>query len=434
MAKALTDRKLQALKRKPPKAGTTRDVDDGEVPGLKVRVMPSGERSFVLVARYPGSQNPTRRSLGMYGELTLAEARSRARTWRELLRKGIDPRDQEERQRLAEQRKRANTFAAVAEDFIADKLPSERKGREVERDIRREFIPLWGGRPITDIEPIDGRAVIKAVKDRAPAQARNLLGIGKRLFSWAVDQQCYGLATSPFDNLKPTKIIGEKVAGDRILSDAEIFALRRAATRTPYPHGPVYLMLLLTALRLNEAADASWPEFDLTNRLWTIPASRMKGKSGKARAHVVPLTSDIAEILEALPRFRRGDFLFSTTFGASPCWMSNKVKRRIDWRMLRTIRALARRRGDDPSKVELAPWTNHDIRRTIRSRLSRLKITEEAREAVLAHVRPGIKGTYDHHDYLDEKREALGLWANRLREIVEPPPDNVVAITGGGRS
>ena len=42
MAKALTDRKLQALKRKPPKAGTTRDVDDGEVPGLKVRVMPSG--------------------------------------------------------------------------------------------------------------------------------------------------------------------------------------------------------------------------------------------------------------------------------------------------------------------------------------------------------------------------------------------------------
>jgi integrase len=431
MAKVLTDRKLQALKRKPPKPGTTRDVDDGEVPGLKARVMPSGERSFVLVGRFPGSQNPTRRSLGMYGELTLSEARDKARKWRELLKRGIDPRDQEDRDRRQEQRKRANTFAAVAEDFITDKLPSERKGREVERDIRREFIPLWGGRPITDIEPIDGRAVIKAVKDRAPAQARNLLGIAKRLFSWAVDQQCYGLTTSPFDNLKPTKIIGEKVSGDRTLSDDELFALWRAATRTPYPHGPVYRILILTALRLNEAADASWQEFDLTNRLWVIPAIRMKGKNGKARAHVVPLTSEILKILETLPRFQRGQFLFSTTFGASPAWMSDKVKRRLDGRMLRTLRALARRRGDDPDKVVLAPWTNHDTRRTIRSRLSRLKITEEAREAVLAHVRPGIKGTYDHHDYLDEKREALVLWANRLREIIEPAPHNVVAIAGG---
>jgi integrase len=433
MVQKLTDRKLQALRNKPPKAGTTRDVDDGEVLGLKVRVMPSGERSFVLVGRFPGSQNPTRRALGMYGELGLAEAREKARKWRELLKRGIDPREQEKRERQQEQRKRANTFAAVAEDFITGKLPSERKGWEVERDIRREFIPPWGGRPITDIEPIDVRAIIKAVKDRpAPAQARNLLGIAKRLFAWAVDQQCYSLEASPADNLKPTKIIGDKVSGVRVLSDDEVFALWRAATRTPYPHGPVYRILVLTALRLNEAADASWPEFDLTNRLWVIPASRMKGKNGKARAHVVPLTSEIIEILEALPRFKTGQYLFSTTFGASPVWMSDKVKRRIDGRMLRTLRALARRRGDDPSKVVLTPWTNHDIRRTIRSRLSRLKITEEAREAVLAHVRPGIKGTYDHHDYLDEKREALALWANRLREIAEPPPANVVVIQARG--
>jgi integrase len=434
MAKALTDRKLKSLQRKPPQKPT--DNDDGVVGPLKARVMPSGEISFVLVARYPRNpKNPTRVSLGLYGELTLEEARGRARRWLELLKRGIDPRDQEEKAKLAEQRKRANTFAAVAEDFITDKLPSERKGREVERDIRREFIPLWGGRPITDIEPIDVRAVIKAVKDRAPAQARNILGIAKRLFAWAVDQQCYGLEASPAANLKPTKIIGDKVSGNRVLSDDELFALWRAATQTPYPHGPVYQILVLSALRLNEAADAAWSEFDLRTGLWTIPASRMKGKNGKARAHVVPLTSEITEILETLPRFKTGQYLFSTTFGASPVWMSDKVKRRIDGRMLLTLRALARRRGDDPDKVVLAPWTNHDIRRTIRGRLSRLKITEEAREAVLAHVRPGIKGVYDHHDYLDEKREALVLWGNRLREIIEPPPDNVVAIpASGGRS
>jgi hypothetical protein len=55
-------------------------------------------------------------------------------------------------------------------------------------------------------------------------------------------------------------------------------------------------------------------------------------------------------------------------------------------------------------------------------------VTEEAREAVLAHARPGIKGTYDLYDYLDEKREALELWAARLREIVSPPPDNVIKL------
>jgi hypothetical protein len=96
--------------------------------------------------------------------------------------------------------------------------------------------------------------------------------------------------------------------------------------------------------------------------------------------------------------------------------------------MLRTLRALARRRGDDPRKVALPPWKNHDIRRTVRSHLSRLKVAEEVREAVLAHVRPGIKGVYDLHDYLDEKREALLLWAARLKTIVEPPPSNVVAL------
>jgi len=433
MTRSLTDRKLQSLGKSPPPAGKTRDVDDGEVPGLKVRIMPSGELSFVLVGRFPGSSNPTRRSLGGYGELTLEEARQKARHWRDLLKRGIDPREEIERQKLAQQRKQENSFAAVAEDFIKFKLPGERKGAEVERDIRREFIQLWGGRPITNIETIDIRNAIKAVKDRpAPAQARNLLTTAKRLFAWARDQHCYGIAVSPAETLKPTAIIGEKASGDRILTDDELFALWRAATRTPYPHGPVYQLLILTGLRLNEAADAAWSEFDLPNQIWTIPASRMKGKNSRARAHVVPLTPDIRMIFDGLPRFKAGKYLFSTTFGASPVWMTSKVKDRIDKRMLQTLQAVAVSLGDDPTKVELAPWTNHDIRRTVRSRLSRLKITEEAREAVLAHVRPGIKGTYDLHDYLDEKREALTLWAGRLRDIIEPPPPNVVAIPARG--
>jgi integrase len=216
-----------------------------------------------------------------------------------------------------------------------------------------------------------------------------------------------------------------------VLSDDELFALWRAASRMPYPVGPAYQLLCLTALRLNEAVDASWDEFKTREGAWIIPAERMKGKDGgkkQARPHAVPLTAGLLELLEGLPRFKKGKFLFSTTAGRSPTWIGTKIKERLDRRMLLTMRALAKRRGDDPDEVTLPHFVNHDIRRTVRSHLSRLKITEEAREAVLAHARPGIKGTYDLHDYLDEKREALELWAVRLREIVDPKPGNVIRL------
>jgi integrase len=217
----------------------------------------------------------------------------------------------------------------------------------------------------------------------------------------------------------------------------------RTVRRLPYPYRQVYELLTLPGLRLNAAADASWSEFNpavvralrqpkeedervdwwrftVEQFVWIIPAERMKGDNVDAKPHLVPLTPDILRALEMLPLFRNGDYLFSTTFAERPVWMSHKIKKHIDGRMLRTLRALARQRGDDPARVELEHWVNHDLRRVVRSNLSRLRVTEEVREAVLAHVRPGIKGNYDVYDYADEKREALELWAARLRSIVEP--------------
>src|SRR5262245_50638506 len=413
---------------KPARAGTRYEIADKVTPGLIVRVTDRGTKTFALVARYPGSTNPTRRSLGEYGVLTLEAARAKARQWHELLTKGADPAEQEERARLAEQTKRKNTFAAVVEDFITEKLPGERSAKAVERELRREFLPAWGHLPITEITDLQVIAIIKEKKRTAPVQARNLLALAKRFFTWAVDQRVYGLAVSPCAMLKPGSLIGEKTQGDRTLSDDELFALWRCAKRMPYPYGPVYRLLMLTALRLNEVADASELELNRREKIWVIPAERMKGKNSKARAHAVPLTDDILAIFDSLPRFKSGKFLFSTTFGKTPAWIGDKVKKKLDTRILHTLRAMARTRGEDPDDVELKPWRNHDIRRTVRSQLSRLKIAEEAREAVMAHTRPGIAKVYDHHDYLDEKREALTLWAARLRTIVEPAPPNVVTL------
>jgi integrase len=427
--RTLNDRALKALK--PALPGKLYDVTDTVVPGFGVRVSDSGRRTFILIARYPGSRNPTRRALGEYGELTLERARTKARDWLELIRKGIDPREDQERQRLAQHRKRANSFAAVAEDFIKDKLATERKGKEVERDIRREFMPVWSGRPIAEITPHDLRAVVKAAKDRgAPYQAHNLLGHARRLFSWAIDQQVYGLESSPCDRLKPKAIIGEKRPRSRIFDDDELRAFWRAAQRMSYPYGPALRMLQLTGQRHREVTDARWGEFDLEGKVWAVPPERFKSDA----THRVPLVDDVCALLTSLPRFRRGDHLFSTSFGERPTVISDKIKGKLDVRMLRTLKAMARRRGDDPSRIELKPWVIHDLRRTLRTHLSALRIPDHIAEMVIGHGRQGLQRVYDQHRYLDEMREALAMWAARLRSIVEPPPANVVDLRARART
>jgi hypothetical protein len=131
MRKMLTDRLLRSLKPRP----VSFDLMDALVPGLGVRVLPSGQRTFVLVGRFRGGRNPTRRALGGYGELTLEKARAKARDWLELIRRGIDPQVEEQRLRHAEHRRLQNTFEVVAEDFIKEKVSRERKSKEVERDF-----------------------------------------------------------------------------------------------------------------------------------------------------------------------------------------------------------------------------------------------------------------------------------------------------------
>src|SRR5262245_11514190 len=397
---------------------------DDRFHGFGVRVSDTGRKTFLLNVRFPGQRNPARRALGHYGPITLAEATEKARDWLKLVEKGKDPEDEQERARAAEQRKRSTSFRSVAETFIKEKLPKERKGAEVERDIRNNFLGPWGGRPITEITAPDIAAIVKAKATDAPAQARNLLATAKRLFQWAIDQHAYGLEASPAAVIKPAALVGEKIARKRNFSDDEVRAFLRAVERMPYPYGPLYRLLLLTGLRLNEVADAQWSEIDLQKKIWVVPASRMKGKESRAREHAVPLTPEILQILESLPRFKHGDYLFSTEHGKVPVWVGSKVKAKLDALMLSELQAMA----EMPDKVKLAPWVVHDLRRVVRAGMSRLRIATEVAESVLAHVRPGIQGTYDVYSYLDEKRHALEVWSAHLRELTQPPPANVVKL------
>jgi integrase len=393
---ALSDRFIASPKRKP--ATGRRDYADALVPGLAMRVTEAGHRSFVLIARYPSNpRNPTRRALGDYGELTLEAARAKAREWLALIKRGIDPKVDEAKKRAEAHRKQVNTFSVVASQFLDRHAAGLRKSAEARRIIEVEFVTRWRDRPITDILPEEAAAAIRVIVNRgAPYQAHNALGYLRRLFNWAIGTHEFGITGSPLNGLRPADLIGKREARNRVLSDAELAAVWAAAGTMGYPHGPLFRLLILTGQREREVADMTWSEVDAGKELWTIPATRMKG----GRAHEVPLCADALVLLQALPRFTAGAFVFTTTAGAKPVNGFSKAKARID-----------RLSG-------VADWKLHDIRRTMRTHLSALPVQDLVRELVIAHAKPGLHRVYDQHAYEQEKRECLALWETRLRGIL----------------
>jgi hypothetical protein len=232
--KRLTDRALKALR--PAAPGTRFQIMETDALGLGIRVTDKGQRTFVLVARFPGSVNPTRRALGEYGVISLEQARRKAREWQDLIRRGIDPREEEQRAKQAENERRENSFARVAEDFERlalvgpdPKNPLQRTGPATAHEIRLEFVSRFGDRPVDSITARDILTVIDAAVARgAPYRARNLLGHVRRMFNWAIARRVYGLDRSPCDRMAPSQVIGPKLSRDRVLTNEE---LRQSGTR-----------------------------------------------------------------------------------------------------------------------------------------------------------------------------------------------------------
>ena len=382
---------------------------DALVPGLAVRVTDKGTRTYVLTTRYPGSSNPTRRALGEVGELGLAEARQKAREWLRQIGMGVDPTAEARRERAAEQERRANTFAVAAEEYITSRLISQRKGARAAREIRNELIPHWGSRPLAEIKRVDVVQVVDAVAKRGPYYARNIYQHAQGLFNWAVKRGLYGLDVSPCAGLRPRDLIGQCLAPrQRVLHESEMRALWISAEHLGYPSGPLTRLLMLTGARLNEVAGARWQEFDMKACLWTVPAQRFKSNA----THLVPLTDAAVALLQSVPQWRQGDALFSTTGGIKPVNGFSKTKDRLD-------NLMAAELGARPPS-----WVFHDIRRTVRTQFSRLRIPTEVAELIIGHGKKGLARVYDQHEYLDEMREALEVWAARLQAIIAAPPPN----------
>ncbi|MGO8923341.1 MAG: tyrosine-type recombinase/integrase [Xanthobacteraceae bacterium] len=451
MAKRLTEKAVKRL-------GAKRAaywIWDSLATGLGLKVTPVGAKIWVMQLRYPGHPAQSRRTLGKYPSLDLAAARAKAQAWYAWVKQGIDPADAEaaererrEVNRRAETLKRENTFASVAERFIAERA-SNRRALVDAREIHRLLVAQWGEYPIHKIAPRDVRQLIDHIKLRAPYDARNAWTHAVGIFKMAVHNEL--ITASPCASLDK-KLLFKNLKLEprqRTLDDSEIAAFWTASGRLGYPYGLFYRLLLLTGVRVNELAQAQWSEVhpelrrllreakagkpvdwsavDDSVKLWTIPRERFKSDA----EHIVPLSDDALALLESLPRFAGCDFLFTAT-GNKPINDRHRAKARLDAFMIEALREAACQRGDDPN-VKLVPWVNHDLRRVLRTNLSALDVADHIAEICLGHGRKGLQRVYDQHRYLDQQRDAFARWAARLRTIVgpQPTPDrppNVVSL------
>jgi integrase len=413
--KALNVRAVEALR--PAPAGMRYEIMDPAVPGFGVRVTDKGKRTYVLVGRFPGSEHPTRREIAEVGKLTLEEAHTEARKWNALIKRGIDPRGEKERQRQAELRKQKHTFAAVAEEYLKRHVAKQRTAKKTERAIRAELLPILGARPIAEITREEAKELLRAIIDRpAPRMAELVYQHLRGVFAWAEKEGTYGLEGAPTDKIKPKLFFGERKPRTRVLSDDELRAFWRATERMGYPFGPLFQLLLLTGCRETEIGSASWREISLDRTLLRVPAARFKSEV----EHLVPLSADACALLETLPRFTRGDFMFTARYGEAPVVNYGKAKERLDRYMTEEL-------GHAPE-----PFRLHDLRRTVRTRLSSLRVAFEVAEMVIGHGKRGNQRTYDQHQYIDEIG-ALEMWAAKLRSFITPPPPNVVQGQFGDR-
>lgn len=385
MKKQINDRLIASLK--PANAGSRYDVMDSLAPGFGVRVTDTGHKSYFLYTRPPGSKSPVRRIIGQVGSMKVAAARDIALAWKRDMVSGVDPKIEKATKAAAITKAKGNTFSAALESYIVAKLGDQKKKDEISRLLRRDFAPL-NARPLDAVKRVEIADIVTKI-----TQGRIALHYVKRFFNWAADMG--KIDYSPIATVNPSTLFGKLVARNRVLTDDELKRVWHAAVKLGYPFGPIYQMLILTGLRLNEVADAVWSEVDMRAKTWTIPAERMKGKV----AHVVPLCPQMIAIFKKLPRWNMGDFMYSRD-GTKPLTVSNHVKGQMD------------------IAAKVYGWVNHDLRRTMRSHLSKLPIEEHVRELMIAHKRKGIAGVYDQADYLDEKRAGFELWCARLATVV----------------
>lgn len=365
--------------------------------GLYLLVNPNGSRYWRMKYRYAGKEKLL--SIGVYPDVTLAEARDKRTQAKRILAAGDDPSEVKQAEREAKNLAANNSFELLALEWHEHKKPNWSSGYadDIMEYLRKDIFPYIGKKAITDIKPITMLSVLKKMEERGLLdKLKKTRQACRQIFTYAIITgraefnpvtDLAGALKTPkqqhFPHLMPTQI-GPFIHAVNTYSGSKV---TRIAT----------LLLMYTSVRTIELRASEWTEFDLDNDLWQIPKERMKMR----RPHLVPLSRQVKSLLLELKSITGwGKYVFPGRNDAHKPMSEasiNQVIKRIGF----------------AGKV-----TGHGFRHTMSTILHEKGFNSAWIEAQLAHAdRNTIRGTYNHAQYLDGRRDMLQWYADYLDEL-----------------
>lgn len=385
----------------------------GGVSGLYLQVAPSGGRCWILRATVGAKRRDI--GLGGYPSITLQQARDKARTAREQIRQGVDPvlERRKARDTLIAAQANALTFEQAARRCHKAKVPEFRNAKHGDdwiNSLERHAFPVIGKVSVADIQLSHVMAILEPIWTTKTETATRVRQRTEAVLTWAkVGGYRSGENPARWDgNLReilpnPSKV--RKVNHFRALPWQEVGEFMAELRKREGVSARALEFAILTAARSGEVRKAIWDEFDLENRLWTVPGDRIKA----GKSHRVPLSEPAVAIIENLPRISE-TYVFAAPSGDPLSDMS--------------LSAVCRRMG-----VDAVP---HGFRSTFKDwARNRTAYADEVSELALAHVNSdATRAAYARDELLPQRAGLMSEWAGFCQS--EAVDTKVVSI--GGRT
>jgi integrase len=366
--------------------------------GLYLQVGPNGSKSWVF--RFRDGARLKEMGLGSTHTLTLAEAREAALVCRKQRLAGLDPITARHQARAAAQLEAAKTltFEQCAEAFIEGHRASWQNAKHAAQwgsTLKTYAYPVFGSLPVAAIDtPLVLRALEPIWKTKTETASRLRQRI-EAILDWA-RVRGYREGENParlkghLDHTLPARAKVAKVVHHAALPYDEIGPFMMKLRDQPGISAMALEFAILTAARTGEVLRATWDEFDLGGKMWTVPAARMKA----GKEHRVPLSDPAADILQKLEAMKSGPFVFPGGKAGKP--LSSMA-------MLMTLRRMER--GD---------LTAHGFRSTFRDwAAEQTNFPGEVAEMALAHsVSDAVEAAYRRGDLFEKRRKLMEAWAS----------------------
>lgn len=400
---ALTD---IAIKSSKPRESAFK-LSDGR--GLQLHVTPQGSRLWRWAYRHEGKQKLM--ALGVYPNVSLAQARDKADLARKLLATGVDPMAARKSDKIARRLAVEDTFAAVAKKWWESWKAARSDSHTVYvwRRLEADVFPAIGKRPVAEIEAPELVAMMKAIEKRGALDiAKRALQTCSQIFRYAV---AHGLAKrNPAVEIRPSDVLASRKKENYARLDSKELPelLRKIEVYNGSTVTRVAIKLMaMTFVRTSELIGARWEEFDLDGGRWDIPASRMKMKT----PHVVPLSTQAVTLLRSL----------HTLTGHSPLLFPGERDHQKSMSNNTILGALDR-------MGYAGRMTGHGFRGIASTLLHEQGWPHAHIERQLAHQeRNQVSASYNHAMYLQPRVEMMQAWSNYLDGCVA---GNVVPIRG----